>query len=237
MIEKLSSDRINELKGKLLIPAPEYPHFGKLIIDGIDVHEYKYLKNIPGEEFRRINGLYGDYYVSNFGRVKSSDKILDIYYEGNYLDVAMVYIPKNDEYTIHRLIMESFLPFEGMEKYHVHHINNNALDTNINNLMWVGAEDHALIHKEYNIIIGEISHSIYQNNMVKLIFYFNNSDNDVNGSELYKIFPNTYKNIIQDNIDKLIQLNVIKEKEVEKGKCFKKRQFEKNRKWLTIAST
>jgi len=237
MTEKLSSERIDELKSALKIPSPRYPYFNKLIVDGIDVHECKTMESITGEEFRQIKGLIGEYFISNYGRVKSNEKILDIYYEGKYLDISMVYIPQNSSYSIHRLIMETFLPFEGMDKFHVHHINNNALDTTINNLMWVSPEDHSQIHAEYNVIIAEISHAIYQNNVIDLIFYFNNCEKEVIGDEILKAFPNTYRDIIIENVYKLIRLNVIYELGDEKGTRFSSRKFMNSRKWLTIAST
>lgn len=237
MVENLNSNRINELKNKLILPNLDYPYFSKLLINNIDVHECINTEEFPGEEFKSIKGLKGNYAISNYGRVRSSEGFLKIFYEGVYRDISMVYIPQNKTYCIHRLIMETFLPFSEMSKYHVHHIDNNALNTNIENLMWINPTDHALIHKEYNILIGKITQSIYRRNLVELLFFFNNNNELIKGSQIYEHFPNVYYKILQDNVGELLELSIISEINKDPNKKFKNKLFRNKRRWLTFTST
>ena len=93
--------------------------------------------------------LLYDYYVTDDGRVWSeqSKKFMKQYPDKNgyqKVELRSSDLPpkKCHRYSVHRLIMENFYPFEGMENFQVNHIdgdkNNNCLD----NLEWVTCSEN-----------------------------------------------------------------------------------------------
>lgn len=85
-----------------------------------------------------------NYYVTDDGRVwsKQSGKFMKQYLDKKgYCKVELRsedLPPKRcHRYSVHRLIMENFFPFEGMENYQVNHINGNKTDNSLKNLEWV----------------------------------------------------------------------------------------------------
>lgn len=88
--------------------------------------------------------LLYDYYVTDDGRVWSeqSKKFMAQSNDKNgYRKVALrsADLPpkKCHLYSVHRLIMENFFPFDGMENYQVNHINGDKADNSLSNLEWV----------------------------------------------------------------------------------------------------
>lgn len=103
------------------------------------------------EIWKDITGFDGLYQISNFGRVKSLEKvyyagncmskrvqkeiILKPYSTGRYLCVNLSNKGFNKNYKIHRLVAIHFIPIiDG--KPEVNHIDGNRLNNNFSNLEW-----------------------------------------------------------------------------------------------------
>jgi hypothetical protein len=73
-----------------------------------------------------------EYYISNLGRVKKNDKILNQYIDNGYHRVCF----KNKNFKVHRLIGIAFIPNPDNKPF-IDHINRNRSDNSLNNLRWV----------------------------------------------------------------------------------------------------
>lgn len=98
-----------------------------------------------------------EYYVTDDGRVWSeqSKKFIRQYLDKDgYCKVALrsedLPPKKCHRYSVHRLIMENFFPFDGMGQYQVNHINGDKTDNRLSNLEWVTCEEN--IH--HAIVVG-----------------------------------------------------------------------------------
>lgn len=103
------------------------------------------------EVFKKIFP-YFDYEISNFGNVKCCKKvykknksyyvapeyIVHPYINGEYLAVCI----HGQEYFIHKLVAENFIP-NSQDKKHVVHISENKFNNNVDNLMWASKSDIA----------------------------------------------------------------------------------------------
>ena len=95
-----------------------------------------------------------DYYVTDDGRVWSelSHKFIAQQKDKDgYMKVGLrssdLPPKKCHRYSVHRLIMENFYPFEGMENYQINHINGDKSDNSLMNLEWVTCKqniEHAI---------------------------------------------------------------------------------------------
>ena len=200
----MSSDftlKINNLTiEELRIKAREYekPKLPKPInINNIPIHKNKNSKLLKREVFKKHPKK--DVKVSNFGRVKRGNCILEQYDPQNngYLFVDIKSTKKTVSEKVCRLVAETWLErpdIKGQSKdkknewYNtVHHISNNGYDNRIENLMWVTEWQHAMINPWMDI---------NKFNLKELNDLFN-SYADIN------IPPNEYQRII--NIAKRMQ--------------------------------
>ena len=93
-----------------------------------------------------VKGYEGLYQVSNWGRVKSlgngcsnnsKERILKNIANG--LGYLLVHLFKGGEckgYTVHRLVLSTFNPVDGMDELEVNHINEKKDDNRLKNLEW-----------------------------------------------------------------------------------------------------
>ena len=84
--------------------------------------------------------------VSNLGRVRDTNTKAFLGYEN---DMGYIVIKRyNNQYQVHRLIMETFLPIENSQNYYVDHINGIRSDNTLTNLRWVKATENLLFRNE-----------------------------------------------------------------------------------------
>ena len=99
---------------------------------------------MEGEIWRDIKNYEGRYQVSNLGRVKSlgndksrKEKILKPGKNGwGYLRVCLVKEGSSKMYTVHRLVLSTFNPIDGMDELLVNHKDEDKTNNNLNNLEW-----------------------------------------------------------------------------------------------------
>lgn len=99
--------------------------------------------------------LLYEYYVTDDGRVWSeqSRKFMRQYLDKNgycKVELRSADLPpkKCHRYSVHRLIMENFFPFDGMENFQVNHIDGDKTNNHLENLEWVSCQEnihHAII--------------------------------------------------------------------------------------------
>ena len=122
------------------------------------------------EIWKDIKGFEGKYQVSNLGRVKSVERISTTGQHlhekimktckdpGGYIFVAFYLNGKKKNYKIHRLVLESFNPVEGMEKLDCNHIDEDKSNNRLDNLEWLTRKEN-LNYGTHNKKIAE-AHSV-----------------------------------------------------------------------------
>ena len=98
------------------------------------------------EKWRDVKGYEGKYQVSNMGRVKSlydgrhkifREKILKPGKDrGGYLYVLLCRNGEHKMYKVHRLVLMTFNPIDGMDELLVNHKDEDKTNNNLNNLEW-----------------------------------------------------------------------------------------------------
>lgn len=99
--------------------------------------------------------LLYDYYVTDDGRVwseKSKKFMSQSLDKDGYKKVSLrssdLPPKKCHRYSVHRLIMENFYPFQGMENFQVNHIDGDKTNNCLSNLEWVSCKEnihHAMV--------------------------------------------------------------------------------------------
>lgn len=112
------------------------------------------IKSLQGEVWQQLPNN-DNYYISNYGRVKSYAKynaILLLQYsnEKGYKKVTMTENGTTKHKFVHILVAQTFLqqPTEEQEQYQVHHIDKNPSNNNVNNLMYLTIQEHYNIHNK-----------------------------------------------------------------------------------------
>jgi tetratricopeptide (TPR) repeat protein len=146
-LTKLTIDELRTKAKEFVKPKPPEA----ILINNIPIHKNQSSTLLEGETFKTHSNKNVE--VSNLGRVKSGDHILEQYDLKNngYLFVDI----NNESIKVYRLVAETWLerpdhselPEEKEFCYNtVHHISNNGYDNRTENLMWVTEWQHAMIH-------------------------------------------------------------------------------------------
>jgi len=214
---KLTDSEIEYYQKKIKLPNIDYPHYQPLKKNNIIVYKHLDINPIDDKEkFEKSDYLRffnkKELFISNYGRVKFDNEIIEPFIVGPFLHCLKVKI-KNINYTfyVHRMVMETFKPIEEKENLDVHHINNNALNNCIDNLLWVSKTDHYRIHKKSIQDLRKTGNIIRINNKNELLKIFqNNQFKEISGKELVKMFNNkVFYDVIRDNIYALVKEDVI----------------------------
>lgn len=146
------------MKLKLIRTAkkPKYT-IGHLYRQDKENGQWDTLPNLPNEEWREIDGLQ-HYMVSNYGRIKSTDRVImrngaeakikgriirqNVGTNGYLYFNSSVNGMAKTVYT-HRCVALAFVPNDDKTKDTVDHINNNKRDNRAVNLQWLSQHDNA----------------------------------------------------------------------------------------------
>lgn len=102
------------------------------------------MNNTNKEIWKDVKGYEGKYQVSNLGRVKNlnynnsgQEMIIPLHHKNKYIPYLSCAIG-----YVHRLVLMTFKPIEGMEKLQCDHINSNPKDNRLENLRWVTRKEN-----------------------------------------------------------------------------------------------
>jgi len=151
-LTKLTIEELRIRASEYVKPRPPEP----IIVNNIPIHKNQNTELLEGETFKKHPKK--DVEVSNLGRVKHGDCILEQYDPQNngYLFVDIKNTGKTISEKVYRLVVETWLESPDLKELPevkksechntVHHISNNGYDNRIENLMWVTQWQHAMIH-------------------------------------------------------------------------------------------
>ena len=102
------------------------------------------------EEWKNIDGLNGEYQISNKGNIKHNNRILKSHKDRDgYLIINIYYDKRFNSFKIHRLVAKTFIPNPN-NLPQVNHIDCNKQNNNVENLEWCTLQDnisHAVRNK------------------------------------------------------------------------------------------
>ena len=100
------------------------------------------IEELPGEEWKTLFFDNG-YEVSNLGRLRNKKtKVIakGTIKKNGYVDVSV----NNQNYRLHRLVLQTWCPNEDYEELTVDHINGNRSDNRLENLRWATREENTV---------------------------------------------------------------------------------------------
>lgn len=160
------------------------------------------IAHYSNEVFKKANP-YGDYdvsgyYVSNYGRIYNNDTNLicaQSHYSNGYVRSKV----HCRDILVHRLVMSTFNPVNGMNDLEVNHIDGNKDNNFIDNLEWVTHKENQIHAVKHNLIKSCESDkkSVYSNDQAHQVCKILESGETDNPTEICKkigLKPNS-KNI------------------------------------------
>lgn len=111
------------------------------------------IQDEKGEVWKVIPNTNDNYYISNYGRVKSKAQYNAILLkatvsEKGYEKVMIIENNERKNKFVHTLVAQCFLqePKDKNKEYQIHHKDQNGRNNNVNNLMYVTIQEHYNIH-------------------------------------------------------------------------------------------
>ena len=148
-----STLRRNITNGKF-IEGIDCKKYGKQWVFNINAlyreYGYKELRKEP-VIWKDVKSYEEKYKVNNYGDIINKENGKRIKNHINKIDghkyVSLTLNKETKNKALHRVLAETFIP-NPENKSQVHHIDENKLNNNINNLMWVTPEEHGRIRSE-----------------------------------------------------------------------------------------
>lgn len=140
-----------------------------------------------------------DYYITDDGRVWSeqSHKFMALQEDKNgYKKVALrsTDLPpkKCHLYSVHRLVMENFYPFEGMENFQVNHIDGNKANNCLLNLEWTTCKEN-IHHAITTGLRAEINGAakLTSSQVIEIFQRAHNGEKNIDLAREFHIHPDT----------------------------------------------
>ena len=100
------------------------------------------VEELEGEQWKTLF-FDANYEVSNLGRLRN--KITKIIHKGTIQKNGYVVVSVNNQnYRLHRLVLQTWCPNEDYEELTVDHINGNRSDNRLENLRWATREENTV---------------------------------------------------------------------------------------------
>lgn len=140
----------NQLKKGFLITREGFGQKANYTVERVEQQEVdKSIFSIRGNSVEELEGeqwktLFFDanYEVSNLGRLRN--KITKIIHKGSLKNGYIIVSVNNYNYSLHRLILQTWQPIDNYEEMTVDHINGIRTDNRLENLRWVTNEENTL---------------------------------------------------------------------------------------------
>ena len=141
----------NQLKKGFLITREGFGQKANYTVERVEQQEVdKSIFSIRGNSVEELEGeqwktLFFDanYEVSNLGRLRN--KITKIIHKGTIQKNGYVVVSVNNQnYRLHRLVLQTWCPNEDYEELTVDHINGNRSDNRLENLRWATREENTV---------------------------------------------------------------------------------------------
>lgn len=140
----------NQLKKGFLITREGFGQKANYTVERVEQQEVdKSIFSIRGNSVEELEGeqwktLFFDanYEVSNLGRLRN--KITKIIHKGSLKNGYIIVSVNNYNYSLHRLILQTWQPIDNYEEMTVDHINGIRTDNRLENLRWATNEENTL---------------------------------------------------------------------------------------------
>ena len=140
----------NQLKKGFLITREGFGQKANYTVERVEQQEVdKSIFSIRGNSVEELEGeqwktLFFDanYEVSNLGRLRN--KITKIIHKGSLKNGYIIVSVNNCNYSLHRLILQTWQPIDNYEEMTVDHINGIRTDNRLENLRWATNEENTL---------------------------------------------------------------------------------------------
>lgn len=144
-----------------------------------------------------IEGLNKEYYIYDDGKifdVANNRFKKQLPYKKGYLKVSFYINGKEKRFYVHRLVLMTFNPVEGMDKLQVNHIDGNKTNNNLSNLEWCTQSEN----QKHAFKMGLVSRQGTKNSQCRLteeqvIDIANMLMNGKSGNYIHNIYPDISK--------------------------------------------